>query len=337
MSALRPLPRLRGDGKRGRKRSIVAAALVVDIDSGTFLAGFLVSGLPMLCSRRASAGLSSQEKDCFTCDAGFAGFGAPRVMFPSCCPLAPDARHHGRYTPKGQLCALRFRQWHVQASFCGHFAPLAVFLLWSLSAGPPPGRRHVRYGPGGPVRSWLVSLYGPLYLAGTCSTWFLLEEYSTCLFWEMTSGYVVFSASWIDSGYMLLPVYGFWGVLFPYSAQCSVLCGPRYALVTELRRRLPLRAAEADPHGLFSPSCSSFFGGRSLLCGSCRFSGAAVEKTPALPQLQFNHRCSVVQTAENCRCSSSLVVDFPVVVQRLIPMVCCSADHCFHGCSSWSR
>ena len=28
------------------------------------------------------------------------------------------------------------------------------------------------------------------------------------LFWQMTSGYVVFSASWFDSGYMLLPVYG---------------------------------------------------------------------------------------------------------------------------------
>ena len=33
------------------------------------------------------------------------------------------------------------------------------------------------------------------------------------LFWETTSGYVVFRASWFDSGYMLLPVYGFfWGV-----------------------------------------------------------------------------------------------------------------------------
>ena len=28
------------------------------------------------------------------------------------------------------------------------------------------------------------------------------------IFWEIPSGYVVFSASWFDSGYMLFPVYG---------------------------------------------------------------------------------------------------------------------------------
>ena len=44
----------------------------------------------------------------------------------------------------------------------------------------------------------------PLYMAVTCS---VPEEYSTCLFWETSSGYAVFGASWFDSGYMLLPVY----------------------------------------------------------------------------------------------------------------------------------
>ena len=68
--------------------------------------------------------------------------------FPSCCRLAPDARHHGRYAPKGQLCALRFRQWHAQGSFCKYFAPRAVFLPWfsgprALSAGPPLGLRLI--------------------------------------------------------------------------------------------------------------------------------------------------------------------------------------------------
>ena len=53
-------------------------------------------------------------------------------------------------------------------------------------------------------------------------------------------------------------------------------------------------SAEADPHG---PVCSAdhgdfavaaYFGGRCPCCaGSCRFSGAAVEKTLALPQLQL--------------------------------------------------
>ena len=46
--------------KEEKKSFLVAAALVVDIDSGMRKAGFLVSGLPMLCSRRGSAGLSSQ-------------------------------------------------------------------------------------------------------------------------------------------------------------------------------------------------------------------------------------------------------------------------------------
>ena len=59
-------------------------------------------------------------------------------------------------------------------------------------------------------------------------------------------------------------------------------------------RRHSFRAAEADLHGfsLLSRSwrfCSSclFWWSMSLLCESCRFSGAAVEKTLALPQLQL--------------------------------------------------
>ena len=40
-------------------------------------------------------------------------------------------------------------QWHVQGSFCGYFAPRAVFLLWSLSGGPPLGLHNGRYEPEG--------------------------------------------------------------------------------------------------------------------------------------------------------------------------------------------
>ena len=36
--------------------------------------------------------------------------------------------------------------------------------------------------------SILHGFYGPLYLAVTCSMWFLPDEYSTCLFWEKASG-----------------------------------------------------------------------------------------------------------------------------------------------------
>ena len=54
--------------------------------------------------------------------------------------------------------------------------------------------------------SW--SLYGPLYLAVPCSTLFVLEEKSSSIFWEITPRYVVFSASWFDSGYMFMSFYG---------------------------------------------------------------------------------------------------------------------------------
>ena len=109
-------------------------------------------------------------------------------------------------------------------------------------------------------------------------------------------------------------------------------------------RRLSFRAAEADPHG---PDNSAdhrdpalavrFWWSMSLLCGSCKFSGAAVEKTFVLPQFQLveksppvvsNHRCSVVQTAENLDkvidapvMQGVLVVDIPVIVPRPVPMV----------------
>ena len=58
-------------------------------------------------------------------------------------------------------------------------------------------------------------------------------------------------------------------------------------------RQHPLRAADADPHG---PVCSADQGDSTVaaylvvdvpVAGSCRFSGAAVEKPLALPQLQL--------------------------------------------------
>ena len=64
-----------------------------------------------------------------------------------------------------------------------------------------------------------------LYLAVACSMWVLPEEYSSWFFWEITSGYAVFSASWFDSGYRF--------IVSPYSAQCSALSGTCYASVTE--------------------------------------------------------------------------------------------------------
>ena len=79
--------------------------------------------------------------------------------------------------------------------------------------------------------------YNPLYLAVTCSIWFLPEEFSTWLFWEMTSGYVVFSSallgSTVDARSASVNEF-FWGIVSVYSAaQCLVLSGTCYASVTE--------------------------------------------------------------------------------------------------------
>ena len=66
-----------------------------------------------------------------------------------------------------------------------------------------------------------------------------------------------------------------------------------------------------------------FLGGRSLLFGSCRFSGAAVETTLALPTVAVQPQ--VLCGSENCGDSAVAVhlwsSIFPVVVQRPIPMV----------------
>ena len=70
---------------------------------------------------------------------------------------------------------------------------------------------------------------------------------------------VFFSASWFDSGYMLLPVYWFFDVLFPYSAQCLVLSGPRYAPATEFASSLSLSW------------CTGRFTWSLRPCRSCRF------------------------------------------------------------------
>ena len=65
----------------------------------------------------------------------------------------------------------------------------------------PDARHHGRCGPEGYVSSWF-SLYDPLYLAVTCFIWSCLGSTVRGFFWEITSGYVVFSDSWFDSGYM---------------------------------------------------------------------------------------------------------------------------------------
>ena len=151
---------------------------------------------------------------------GFVGDFPFRAVFPSVVAwpvmLGIIAGMDLKDSPRVWCAHRRLWQWHVP----GLFFFLAQCSLW-LQTGPD-ALHHVRHGPEGYVRSWLVSLYGPLYLAVTCSIWFWPKEYSTSSFGEKTSGVAVFSASWFDSGNIFVPVYGFWGVLSPYSAQCLV-------------------------------------------------------------------------------------------------------------------
>ena len=83
---------------------------------------------------------------------------------------------------------------------------------WRLGSGDvqwntPPG---ITASPRAAYKYWarMRIFYGPLHLAVTCSVLVCLR--STCVdFLETTSGILsLFSASWFDSGYMFLPVYG---------------------------------------------------------------------------------------------------------------------------------
>ena len=54
---------------------------------------------------------------------------------------------------------------------------LVMLVSMRLSCVPLDLRHLGRYGPGGHVRSWLVSLYGPSYLAVTCSLFSLVRQW----------------------------------------------------------------------------------------------------------------------------------------------------------------
>ena len=60
--------------------------------------------------------------------------------------------------------------------------------------------------------SFFFFFYGSIYLAATCSVLGLPEEFIYAVFrGDHSRSFSVFSASWFDSGYMLLPVYVFVG------------------------------------------------------------------------------------------------------------------------------
>ena len=126
----------------------LVAALVVDIDSGMFLARILVSVLPTLCSRilvgmdeKDSCAVPALVLDCSsgTCCAGFAGCDAPRVVFPFVddwsLMLGTMAGMEQKDSILRVRCARgRLQQWHGHGWFCCFF--LLALSSFLLSSGP---------------------------------------------------------------------------------------------------------------------------------------------------------------------------------------------------------
>ena len=114
-----------------------------------------------------------------------------------------------------------------------------------------------------------------------------------------------------------MPVYGYLGVLSPYSAQCLVLSGPRCALATEFASSIPLSWCR----GRFPWSCCSADHSTSPVAAlgqGDRWPCCAVRAVFRVVHMPVvcNDRCSVSQLQ-----FVNQIVDFPVVVQRPIPMV----------------
>ena len=205
-------------------------------------------------------------------------------------------------------------------------------------------------------------IWQSLVLFGSC-----LRSTVRGLCWEKTSGNAVFSASWFDSGYMLLPFYAFLVEFFPYSAQFLVLSGPRCARVTEVassislswcRGRFPRPCCSADHSS--SPVAALGQGDRWPCCAGravfscrsrallCATTGARLRFAVAVHQQGCPHSCRAAETdLHGLACSEDhrdsavavcfLVVDAPVVqVVLAMPVVFYDRRAWFRLCrNSW--
>ena len=83
------------------------------------------------------------------------------------------------------------------------------------------------------LRQW-IRFFASIGISAPC-IWQSLVRRCSCLrstftsfFWEKISGYAVFSASWFDSAYRLLPVYGLCGNCV---SVCSAMLGPQWYML----------------------------------------------------------------------------------------------------------
>ena len=165
----------------------------------------------------------------------------------------------------------------------------------------------------------------PLFLAVTCSS---PEEYSTCLFWEKSSRNAVFSASWFDRGYMLLTslrwlfLYLVTRILRLILVLLSVARVWRVPLVPG-SHQFGVCREEYMKIGFLVLLVMTHFALCSLLLFSAQMLGIMAGMNQ---QEQFVAPSRELRMFRSC--SSSLVVNFSVVVQRPIPMVLTvQADH----------
>ena len=207
---------------------------------------------------------------------------------------------------------------------------------------------HAQASVYGTFGRFLWFFYVPLYLSVACST--LFEEYSHSIFWEITCGNVVFSASRFDSGYTLTSFYGGAGLFTEFLSQGGTwtlrsvrtwhadfffFYGSSYG--TSLPEPYPYSALFGSTIDTCLPQLTRFLSDKGVdmpvvmldslvpdsseKCG--RSTGPVLRQVVDVPVvLQRQVRGSMVQKLWLSRSySSSKVVDFPFVPQRQLPMV----------------
>ena len=274
----KPLRLLLGRGERGRRgrgsflvplHIPLLAALVVDSGNGILvLLVLLVMLLLALCSLRLSPGLKMLGMR-----AGMDLKDSPRVW----CALIVDSGSGMCKACISSSCCVPCGCRQTQMP-----SIMAVADGWFLSTAP--------------------YIWQSLVLFGSC-----LRSTVMSIYWEKTSGNAVFSASWFESGYMLLPV--FWCIVSVFNAmlgsQRSTLCSSHGVCVVDfpvvVRGLFPWSCCSAD-HSNSSvavlgqgdrwPCCAGRAGfPMSFTCPLCAMTGARLRFAVAVHQQGCPHTC----------------------------------------------
>ena len=206
------------------------------------------------------------------------------------CRLAQDAPHHGRHATKGQLCALRSRQWHVQGSFCWylHLALCSSFgfqaVMTCIVAGM--GQRD-SYA----ARLRHAVVHMPVVCNDSCRE---LQTAENCGFSAVAPlGKVVNIPVPVQTPIPMVLTAG-QTIEIPLLLLCKVVDipvvlvvrVPQVVHIPVITQRLILMVHPVQP--IIEISQLQFDKIIDVpVCASCRFSGAGCEETVELPQLQL--------------------------------------------------